>query len=38
MKYDLELDNGWTIDVIAHILVNMKHYEPLIAEKQLELI
>ena len=32
------LGNGWTIDVIAYILVNMKHYEPLITEKQLELI
>ena len=32
------LGNGWTIDVIAHILVNMKHYEPVVTEKQLELI
>jgi site-specific DNA-cytosine methylase len=32
------LGNGWTIDVIAHILVNMKYYEPVITEKQLELI
>ena len=32
------LGNGWTIDVIAHILNNMKHYEPVITEKQLELI
>ena len=32
------LGNGWTIDVIAHILINMKYYEPVITEKQLELI
>ena len=32
------LGNGWTIDVIAHILMNMKYYEPVITEKQLELI
>lgn len=32
------LGNGWTIGVIAHILVNMKYYEPVIIEKQLELI
>ena len=32
------LGNGWTIDVIAHILVNMKHYETAVTEKQLELI
>ena len=33
------LGNGWTIDVIAHILVNMKYYEPMKrTEKQLELL
>lgn len=33
------LGNGWTIDVIAHILVNTKHYEPMkLTEKQLELL
>ncbi len=32
------LGNGWTIDVIAHILINMKYYEPVITEKQLQLI
>jgi len=33
------LGNGWTIDVISHILVNMKYYEPMKqTEKQLELL
>jgi DNA-cytosine methyltransferase len=32
------LGNGWTIDIIAHLLNNMRHHTPLATTKQLELI